>query len=744
MKSGRHLDWWVSGLLVVVCLLLARNFASEIKSHVLPLYSRVDSTAHSAPTRKSSAGPSRERGKSGDISSSHPSSVLGLNSKVAPPPRRHSLESASTLGAAAAGTVEPTTPLQATNQAPPQPATSVLKPLGYIEDANGRAEAVIAEGNGVRIVHEGEAIGEHSRIVKITPSSVEIAEVIPPPESPSNSTMAAALPTQKPTASVSLGYVERTSGQREAIVAEGDSVQLMQEASTVAATQTATVSTPTNVGMASAPGNQVFRADGPQKLTLREALPKLPRQPLQLAVQKAVIPPPTPTVSLKPQVGVKGPDLPLRLARAGSREQMDAPLLRSPLTGQANEAETKMIGYVEKSSGEVDTIIAERGEVKLVPEAWSRNSIPQTEGDQGPPETVAELPSDPAVPPRRTWPERKPDREPHPWLALESPGASIPWPALPAPVRLEEWTSGSDPPRSPPLGWQGSPLAGYWSGPYATGPPGEPRPPNLEGQILTEVPTLGYVQEPDGQVYAILPDEENVRLVRRGEALGEGIRVAGVYQSSIAVAHPPELDVTPFLSPDLYSRGKFASGEELGNLDTRGPRRRTSLGRKLKPSGTNPVEQAEARRVRLLDQPDVGCTDRGPGILDEAAGTPAESPEYLENTVGGQPGPAALEANNGPGVEDDQDAGLNPDAVKGTPPLAATSQDSFQRPPPGILPLEDFDATPKRVAAGEGEVRLVNPPPPTVTLEWNRSALGSEPAGTRTQNPCLKRAVLHH
>ena len=678
------------------------------------------------------------------IPASHRSSVVGLKSKKAPPSGHRAPESTSPLGLATAQTAGPTTPPQATSQASPQPATTVLKTLGFVEDANGRAEAVISEGNGVRIVHEGEAFGDHSRIVKITPSSVEIAEVNPTSEPLSNPPTGATLPAQEPAASMSLGYVEKLSGQREIIVAEGDSVQLVQEGSSVAATQTATVSTPTNVGMASVPRKRVFRAEGPQILTAPKALPKLPRQPLQLAVHKAVIPTPSPTVSSKPQFSVKRPMLPVRLARTNSTQRGDVLLLRSALKGQTNEADRKMIGYIEKSSGEVDVIIAERGEVNLVPEAWSRNSQSQTKPDNAPPETVAELRSDPAAPPRRTWPERVPYREPDPRLDLEVVGASIPWPALPAAARLEGGTSGSDPPRGPPDGWQGSPLAKSRLGPYATGPPGEPSEPKLEGQVLTEVPTLGYVQESDGQVYAILPDKGEVRLVRQGEALGEGIRVAEVYQSSISVAHPPELDVTLFVSPDLYSEEELAAAHTPENLDARGPPERASLGRKLKPSGINTAEKAEARRVRLLDQPDVGCADGSPGILDEAAGTPAESPEYLENIAGGQPGPAALEGSSARGAEDDQYAGLNPDAVKETPLPAATRQELFQRPPPGILPLEDFDASPKRSARGEGGVRQVNPLPPTVTLKWNRSAEGSEPAGTRTQNPCLKRAVLHH
>ena len=57
-----------------------------------------------------------------------------------------------------------------------------LKALGYIERANGRVQAILDAGDSVQLVEEGELLADGSRVVGITPTSVEVA--FGPSESP--------------------------------------------------------------------------------------------------------------------------------------------------------------------------------------------------------------------------------------------------------------------------------------------------------------------------------------------------------------------------------------------------------------------------------------------------------------------------------------------------------------------------------------------------------------------------------
>jgi hypothetical protein len=108
-------------------------------------------------------------------------------------------------------------------------APTVFKPIGYVEKADGQVEAIIMQENDVQVVHTGDLIAGRYRVTKISPEAVQTvddSQVQPGMVQP------AGLEAKN-----SIGYVEQADGKTEAIVADGDSVRLVQQASTVVMAQ---------------------------------------------------------------------------------------------------------------------------------------------------------------------------------------------------------------------------------------------------------------------------------------------------------------------------------------------------------------------------------------------------------------------------------------------------------------------------------------------------------------------------
>jgi hypothetical protein len=53
---------------------------------------------------------------------------------------------------------------------------SPVTTLGYVEKANGEREAIVAVRDQVYLVHEGELFAEKYKVVRVTPSAIEIVE----------------------------------------------------------------------------------------------------------------------------------------------------------------------------------------------------------------------------------------------------------------------------------------------------------------------------------------------------------------------------------------------------------------------------------------------------------------------------------------------------------------------------------------------------------------------------------------
>jgi hypothetical protein len=59
---------------------------------------------------------------------------------------------------------------------PPAPPSVPLKALGYSEDAQGRLRAYLSDTQNIYAVHEGESFGKVYRVLKITPTFVEVED----------------------------------------------------------------------------------------------------------------------------------------------------------------------------------------------------------------------------------------------------------------------------------------------------------------------------------------------------------------------------------------------------------------------------------------------------------------------------------------------------------------------------------------------------------------------------------------
>jgi len=170
-------------------------------------------------------------------------------------------------------------------------ARAVVKPIGFVEKANGEIDAVISEGDQVFVVKEGDHFGQRYRALRVSPDGVEVAEEPLPDSSPISrprpSVLTAALstgpsdsgsphsvapsqhqgwPEKSPApraregaaaggdhpetstlAFQTLGYVETSAGEIEAIVADGSSVYLVKQGERFADTYRAVTVSPTLV-----------------------------------------------------------------------------------------------------------------------------------------------------------------------------------------------------------------------------------------------------------------------------------------------------------------------------------------------------------------------------------------------------------------------------------------------------------------------------------------------------------------
>jgi hypothetical protein len=177
MNSSGHFDLWISGILAVACLLLlnglVREFQKEPKQRVVVAkLARTGSVAglppKSSPKHRARQ-PIEKAGGSNAVtkSRSQARARTALRSFASKQAKRN--------------VSKPSVETQWRAITPPQPKTIALQPLGYVEKADGRVEAIISVGDRVHVVREGESIEDKFKVAKISSSAVELVEDSAPP-----------------------------------------------------------------------------------------------------------------------------------------------------------------------------------------------------------------------------------------------------------------------------------------------------------------------------------------------------------------------------------------------------------------------------------------------------------------------------------------------------------------------------------------------------------------------------------
>jgi hypothetical protein len=170
MTRGGQFEKWASVLLGIVCVALVLNLA----------FLRGGARANS-PRSVAAASPARAEAGPGspamdDLRAYDPVLMLetwnALQSRKLPKLERNPFDFRR-------APAPPPPPRVETPVAPPVPAGPPpipLKALGYTEKSPGVPEAIVTDDDQIYIVHEGETFARKYRVLKITPTGVEVED----------------------------------------------------------------------------------------------------------------------------------------------------------------------------------------------------------------------------------------------------------------------------------------------------------------------------------------------------------------------------------------------------------------------------------------------------------------------------------------------------------------------------------------------------------------------------------------
>jgi hypothetical protein len=261
MNRSRRFELWISGIVLVVCLLLPDVLVRQSwKEPTLRLVGVDPARSVSLGEHPSASSHEQHKPRLAEAAVSLTAATMSRLHLLAQA-ARHLFESEQATRLVSM----PPAAVHAQASAPPQPKTITLEALSYVEKPDGRVEATIALGERVQVVHEGEIFEVNFRVARISSSTVELvqnsapaaeprlmadigqgvarapankAQQVPPrpvPEVLSNpganrgSAAGPAASVSEPSVGQELGYVERADGRVEAIVADGEHVRLAPE-----------------------------------------------------------------------------------------------------------------------------------------------------------------------------------------------------------------------------------------------------------------------------------------------------------------------------------------------------------------------------------------------------------------------------------------------------------------------------------------------------------------------------------
>jgi hypothetical protein len=573
MNKSRRFELWISGILGVVCLLLLNVLVWQLQKGPTRQLAIVDlarsgSVAeHPTNSSRTNQGPSRvERGVD-----SIPAKGRGLQPQAQG--ARHTLKSEIAKPVLLR-------PPEARPQAvaPFHPKTITLEPLGYVEKADGRVEAIISLGEHVQVAHEGEILEGKFRVTRLSSSSVELVEssatvaeapltaevgqgvgpapkvradqgAFPPnPEQVSNISTgrqfsgASAADSSQASLRRELGYVERADGRVEAIVDEGDHVRLAQATKAFADGFRAPAPSPANLEVVKVsppainPPDSVALESQPRQtdsitqeaegspLIALGAEPSAQDQPEGISAGKGELGP-EPLGIVQPEAladysGSRfGANIPQTLAPALPAIEPATP---SDTTG--NQSAMGILGYVEKAGGEKEGIVEVLGQVYLVHEgelfAAKYRVMQVTPSSVTIVEELTKGSSEPGEPRRNSEPVRPPiSRWRAPPLSTGSSGTDPPAEAgktgeLAAGDPVS--TSRSPPEHSVESSEEPKGLQTLWAGRESVRRAGQPAQTDRCSPAWA-FNQVGFVEKASGETQAIVADQGGVYLVPAGK-----------------------------------------------------------------------------------------------------------------------------------------------------------------------------------------------------------------------------------
>ena len=574
MNRSRRFELWISGILLVVCLLLLNVLVWQFRKEPTLRLVGVD-VARSVSLGEHPPASSREQHEPRRAEAAV-SSTAATMSRLHPLAQavRHPFESEQ------AKHLVSMPPAEADPQviAPPQPKTITLEPLGYVEKADGRVEAIISLGERVQVVHEGEIFEDSFRVARISSSAVELVENSAPAAEPhlmaeigqgvaqapadkarqvspqptpevlsnpgANRLFAAdsAASVSQPSVRQELGYVERADGRVEAIVAEGEHVRLAPGTKSFANSFRVPEPTPANLEVANALPPPI----NPPDSFGHESQPLQTSSSTQEAGVPALVVSGSESSTVGKLQGIRGNNgeseseqfgiiQPEPLADySGGRFEVKIPQAVVPTSpaagptlpsdGRGTQSAVSTLGYVEKAGGEKEAIVEVLGQVYLVHEgelfAEKYRALQVTPSSV----EIVEESTGGSSPPAE--PERDSEAVRPPISRLRAPPLSVGASGTDPPVEVreaEELAAGEpvSPSRPPPEGPVES-----WQRKKGVKTPRAPlesvRPAERTAQTDTRSPpyalkTVGFVEKASGETEAIVADEGGVYLVPGGE-----------------------------------------------------------------------------------------------------------------------------------------------------------------------------------------------------------------------------------
>jgi hypothetical protein len=171
MTAKSQLEKWATGLLGLVCLLLVLNL-------VLRSGAKAGASRATLPSNRVSVVASSSQALSDrvvdELARYDPGVRLDLlkelQSRSLPKLARNPFE----FGAKPALATEPQAAGPPAPAAPVLPPAPPLKAVGYTEKAGGAREAIVSDDQEIYIVHEGETFAKRFRVLRISPSVVEV------------------------------------------------------------------------------------------------------------------------------------------------------------------------------------------------------------------------------------------------------------------------------------------------------------------------------------------------------------------------------------------------------------------------------------------------------------------------------------------------------------------------------------------------------------------------------------------